>query len=583
MPRRGQALIMVTLAAFALCGVLGLAVDLGWAHFTRKAAQAAADAAAMAAATATLANIGQSASFVCGSTVYCTGVRNCSSPTPVPPANSGDTGCLYAERNGFAQGGAGGRQNVTVQAGVGSPPAAPGVTANYWVTTRVTQSIPQLFASLISAQGKIGASATAAIVDLSIYGSLMLLNRENDCVPMESPSQETCGVDLLVSANDNNGHWALQADGGIFLASQKNGTSGDGRYAGENSGGGTIHAPFTYIRGNGSYHLGGSSQWIQLPTNAGTNSWYQDPMRGKGQPKAPAGLPDRPVPGGTIQGSDDPANPVILQPGNYFATNAAGTAATGAKLDIRGHVRFSSGGGNFGSYVFFGGVNITNPATVVTFDPGVYVMAGVKGGGPLFSLSSNAVLKDRTEAMEPNTDAGELFIFTDTNYRGQGEALQIPALVQPIASQLVHGTAGFQSGNSGVSITLHGLNRTSGDVPPQYRSFTPVLMWQDQSNSVVKYTSDGNIDTSCGNPDGCPNTGLRSRQSPQLVLQGSASVYFYGAIYQPRGAWTSILGGGDYLVPVQVVAGALRVQGNANFSMVQPATPIARRSVALVQ
>jgi hypothetical protein len=54
-------------------------------------------------------------------------------------------------------------------------------------------------------------------------------------------------------------------------------------------------------------------------------------------------------------------------------------------------------------------------------------------------------------------------------------------------------------------------------------------------------------------------------------------------VYQPRGAWTTIQGGGDYQVPVQLIAGAMRVQGNSNFSMVQPVTPVQRRMVALVE
>ena len=44
--RRGQVLIMVTLALLMLCGMLGLVVDLGWSYFTKKSAQAAADAQA---------------------------------------------------------------------------------------------------------------------------------------------------------------------------------------------------------------------------------------------------------------------------------------------------------------------------------------------------------------------------------------------------------------------------------------------------------------------------------------------------------------------------------------------------------
>lgn len=54
-------------------------------------------------------------------------------------------------------------------------------------------------------------------------------------------------------------------------------------------------------------------------------------------------------------------------------------------------------------------------------------------------------------------------------------------------------------------------------------------------------------------------------------------------IYQPRGAWTSIIGGGNYEVPAQVIAGAVRIQGNASFSMVRVPSPVLTRMVALVE
>lgn len=580
MRRRGQAILLVTFAAVALFSILGLAVDLGWSYFMKKAAQNAADSAAIAAAKAALASVGEAGDFVCGSTVYCTAGTMCASPVPSAPANTTDHGCLYAKANGFEPGGS---RTVRMEAGTGVPPMAPGVNPSYWVTARITQTIPQLFAAMISPEGHVGASATAAVVDLSVYGSLVLLNRENDCIAMENVNQLTCGVNLLVSANDNQGRFALQADGGIFMSSQKNGGDVDGRYAGENTGGGTVKAPFSYVRGVGGYKLSGSSQWIARPEHGGADANFLDPMRGKGQPKAPAGLADHPVPGGAIVGTDDPNSPLVLQPGAYFATNAEATAATGDPIEIRGQVRFSSGSGTFGSYAFFGGVRVTNNGTAVTFEPGVYVLAGVKNGAPLFQANANSSLKDLTSAYGPNTDGGELFIFTDASYRGQGEQLPVPALVQPLVDQLGHGPAGFQAGNSAqVAINLHGLNKNSTTVPDYLDAFAPVLLWQDQRNSVVKYDANGNLDTSCGIPDGCPNT-LANPGSPELVLQGSAEVHFYGAIYQPRGAWTTISGAGDYQVPVQVVAGALKVQGNANFSMVQPTTPISRRTVALVQ
>src|SRR5437016_9350443 len=45
----GQAIVMVTLALFAMAGLMGLAVDLGWSFYLQKQAQASADAAALSA------------------------------------------------------------------------------------------------------------------------------------------------------------------------------------------------------------------------------------------------------------------------------------------------------------------------------------------------------------------------------------------------------------------------------------------------------------------------------------------------------------------------------------------------------
>jgi hypothetical protein len=52
--RSGQALVMVTLALFAMLGLMGLLVDFGWAFFVEKMSQNAADAAALAAVQAGL-------------------------------------------------------------------------------------------------------------------------------------------------------------------------------------------------------------------------------------------------------------------------------------------------------------------------------------------------------------------------------------------------------------------------------------------------------------------------------------------------------------------------------------------------
>src|ERR1700730_10274152 len=110
--RRGQALLLVTLCLFAMCGLLGLAIDLGWSYFVQKSAQHAADAASLAAAY-------QAMNVLNGEAV---------NPFPSPGVADGDcdlsgnlqAGCQYAEQNDFTPGGHGGRQKINIKNEQGS-------------------------------------------------------------------------------------------------------------------------------------------------------------------------------------------------------------------------------------------------------------------------------------------------------------------------------------------------------------------------------------------------------------------------------------------------------------------------------
>jgi hypothetical protein len=463
------------------------------------------------------------------------------------------------------------------------------------VTVRAAETIPQLFSSLLmNSQGTISARATAAVIDSVVPGSLILLNRENDCLPMDSGNSMVCGVNALIQANDNQGVHALQAEGGIMMASLKHGADGDGRYAGEDTGGGMVSAPFTYIRGAGSYVLGGSATWVNTPVNGKRDTMYfKDPLRGKGQPPPPTGLVDRPVPGALIQGSDNPNNPLVLLPGNYYATaidNQGTVYASGDPIRMSGSVVFSDGSTGFGKYVFFGGITTQSAGTSVTFGPGQYVFAGAKSNNsapqPLFDIRVNMVVKDLTTGYDAPTDAGEIFVFTDANYRGgvDGEIpLEIPSLVQEIKSELKFGMSGFQTGNTDATfINLHGLNREHPLLPPALKPFAPIIMWQDQSNSIVKYTPRGYIDTSCGQPE-CPNTALINANSAELIFQASPNLHMWGVSYQPRGSWTSMIGGGGYDAPLQLISGAIRVHANSNVHLRPLNLPLVRKVVGLVE
>ena len=94
--RSGQALVMVTLALFAMSGLVGFVVDFGWSYFMRRAAQSAADAAAMAAANSLLDAVDAGKTFYPGSTTVvgptvCTGI-----------SDYRKSACQFAQQNGFA-------------------------------------------------------------------------------------------------------------------------------------------------------------------------------------------------------------------------------------------------------------------------------------------------------------------------------------------------------------------------------------------------------------------------------------------------------------------------------------------------
>ncbi|MEN6608013.1 MAG: pilus assembly protein TadG-related protein [Bryobacteraceae bacterium] len=626
--QRGQVLIMVTLVLISMCGVLGLAVDLGWSYFTKKSAQAAADAAALAAVQAAMASVPVVGPYTCDQ-VTCV-----ATPTPCSSIGSGSNlykGCQYALQNGFAAGGKDGRQNVMIQSGVSSPPpTAPGVQTYYWVTVRTYEAIPQLFSSVLgNTMGAVSARATAGLVLSSGMGALILLNRQNDCMPLENGAQLQCGVDLLVQANDNAGMYALQSDGGILLASTANG-SGNGRYAGENQGGGTVKAPFTYIRETGSYYTGGSSSWNETPLNGRADGdAFRDPMRGKYQPPPPAANKvvepaayPQGVVGGIITGSNDVNNPLVLLPGAYYASaensKTGEIYATGEPIQISGAVEFSSGSSDFAEYVFFGGISAVQQgqgATSFRFSPGRYVFAGSTPQpngtpNPVFDITTNLTMTDGTPAFQSNTgensSPGEIFIFTDTNYVGwdwttnSAVALQVPSMLTQdrggslgsVADQLEFGISGFQAGNNtDVVVNLHGINPDNSAVPGNLAAFeAPILLWQDQNNSVIKYYDNPADPTSfnrgCVVGDDvtyCSNIRLASNKSPELFFKASPGSSLYGVIYQPRGSWTTLGGGSGYSGPLQIVSGGFKIQGNAVLRLAGLPNPMLRPVAALIE
>ena len=566
---RGQATILVTLSLLAMCGFIGFATDFGWAFYVKRSAQRAADAAALGATRAALQSTALTIDCV---TMGCSG-------TPVAcdqiTAANLVIGCAYAQRNGFTPGGHNGHQSVTLQANTGDPNFAPGVNASYWVTARVTETVPQLFSAIRGhSLATVSAEATAAVTDVVVTGSLILLNRSGDASPTVG-----AGSDLSVS-----GGGSVIASGGILMSSD---AANSGILSGASR---VINTAFTHIRGTGRYSFGNAGAWQNTPnTGFADGPQFLDPLREKGQPTLPTQvLPSIAVPGGNLAGGSSTL-PTVLYPANYYATATCGTScvqATGAPIAFgSGYFSMNNNGSSFGTYIFYGGISTTN-GTDVTFSPGRYVLAGTNGSS-LLSFSNKALFHDQTStAGIPAADAGEIFIFTDLSYPGL--SAQVPNLVRAQPGLFHYGNVSLQSGNNaGSGINLHGLNDVDPSLPPELKQFAPVVIWQDQGNSHILYTADGSIDTSCpgatvDNP--CTNSKVAATSSsPQLSLQASPGARFYGAVYQPRGAWTVIQGSGSTVGPLQIVTGALSMQGSGTVLLQGLANPLTTLTATLVE
>ncbi|RPJ24583.1 MAG: hypothetical protein EHM35_16235 [Planctomycetaceae bacterium] len=425
--RRGAILIMVTLSLFVMFGMLGLVVDLGWAYFTKKSAQTAADAAALVAVKTVKNNASSFSDYNCGDNARC-------SAAPLLCADVSDgnlkAACDFAALNGFTDSREG-RQTVTVQASdrttsptisdgcgqggatVHHPPTTGCVDTYYWVTVRVSETIPQLFSAILgNREATASARATAAVAQSEVYGALILINRENE------RWIEQTGINLYVGGTPN-----VKVPGGILLASAAHGPDvPHDPWAGFISGSGIVDTltGTTYFRAGGNYAISGGGQW--LGAKSSSSAAFDDPMSGKGQPPlTESTLTAIPVPGGNLTatvcgGHECPS-------GNYYATGPApncnkncATVATGEPITIGSDVTFRDGG--FGDFHFFGGLKIGQ--ATVTFGPGRYGLFGVKDPvrTPLWDNENRAQLLSTS-----SSDRGRLFILSDTNYDGLGKQL----------------------------------------------------------------------------------------------------------------------------------------------------------------
>ena len=582
--RRGQALLLVTLSLFAMCGLLGLAVDLGWSYFIKKSAQDAADSAALAVAyRASLGYPGDSA-----------------------------TGLLYAQQNGFTPGGNGGRQNVTfTPPNLGSPVTrqdgtiVPGCSTNpglvgcveYSVTVRTAETIPQLFSAVLgNASALSSARATAAIIEARVNGSLITLNRADNLGP------NPAGIDVTPSP--------ITATSGMIVAGGIQSS--------------TVFGPIIALTSVANPNTGSSFQ------NMVDGPQFLDPLRGYGQPRLPtSALPTYAVIAGDMTGG----TPGIYQfIGNSNAVNTTQPIATGApavlpsgnyvpgmlltpcsticlvtpgapQLHIGGMVTFNAA--PFGYYFFYGGLNVAGSGKMI-MGPGEYVFVGGGNGGGALTTASTA-------AMDGNGSPGAIVILTgasgpftvdpNTNI-ATGPADLYPGLLTQINSNKLTAVLAGNGQYAFAPTTLlapvdqtpvTSLDPTNSALPSTLVPFGGIVMWQDQANSGIVYTTPANTPPNlpgsgyvdifnCGshtmaNP--CTKT-LQNPNSPGINVQTQYALGFNGTIYQPRGAWINV-GPGTLGGSIQVITGSVAGNPGSAMSLQPPTIPLRRRIVALIE
>lgn len=594
--QRGQALLLTTLSLFAMCGLMGLAVDLGYGYWVKKHAQTAVDAAALSTAYQAYANIGAAKAFPSS---YTNAIAAC----PETGITALSNGCEYAQSDGFTAGGHSSRQNVTMISGVSSaPPTVPGVTADFWVTVRATETIPQLFSSLLGNTSSLSAArATAAVIPVIVNGNFIALDRSGDGL----------GSDITLK-----GHGDITAGQGIVVAN--NDTSGI-----STNGATSLVGPITQLYGSpapttpGACNTGTCTFQTQVD---GTQ--FQDPMAGLGQPP----LPSAPLNTYVVVGGDLSSSPIFqltgttnvanqatnyggggsptLPSGNYVAASWApgcgpgkcsSVNLSGNPLTISNAVTFS--GSAFGTYMFYGGLSISSGSTLNMGAGEFVVVGGLTDDGILNNAAASGsagqiIISTGTSGAVQgsfpnltNTAAGNLYpgLITQLNSNqllaSMGSADDL-AFAQTTLFKSADGTSdpsGLNPGGSGFPTSGTLTNPTGADIS----QFGGVVFWQDQANSAIAYTSSGNISGGVNSPN---FTSYPTQPNINFHAQGDASMI--GVFYQPRGASITSIGHGntgDISGNLTIITGQFESNGGGGLNLSPIPIPLKKRIIALIE
>ena len=198
----GQAALLVTLSLPLMLGILAFVVDVGWGYWRQEACKTAAAAAASAAALSAKS----ASNLTCGSGVACTtsgSYTDCPASPSNPPSNNVQSGCLYAQANGYTTGGNGSKQRVRYAANTTGSPIA-GSSPNYWVRFVVYEKIPGLFVAAFGSQWtQVSASATAGLF-ASGGGCVYILDPTAPKALTTTGGTFSTGCGIYVNSNASN-------------------------------------------------------------------------------------------------------------------------------------------------------------------------------------------------------------------------------------------------------------------------------------------------------------------------------------------------------------------------------------------
>jgi hypothetical protein len=348
---------------------------------------------------------------------------------------------------------------------------------------------------------------------------------------------------------------------------------------------------------------------------------------------------------GTIQGaaiaSPYPSGNYVAI--NNCGACASGTAASlaGVQITLTHSATFSDStptcypttSSTFGCFFFYGGLTVSSGVTM-TMGSGEFVMVGGGPAGVDFSASSGAFLDSQATCTNPSScsTAGVMLVMTGTSspifyettpspprwtntngdlYPNLATQFGIPnsspnapnapnALLVAAATTtnlLNFGSVSLLAGadSSGHEVTGIVAKNLPANFPPSnplslantLGPFDGVVVWQDQANSTIEYATDGsgniNVSPSCstGIDYPCAEPGHVSG-TEAMTLHAASGTGIQGVVYQPRGAYLRT-GSGNIQGPIQIITGALSMQGGGTINITLPPTSVKRRVVALVE